>query len=48
MTDGKAFLVVIVAAAAMVIAVFGALRFAGNVTDPSAASGGAGSKAEME
>jgi len=48
MTDGKAFLVVIVAAAAMVVAVFAALRFAGHVSDQSAASGGAGSTADME
>jgi protein-disulfide isomerase len=48
MTDGKAFLVVIVAAAAMVLAVFGALRYGGHVTDPSVAGGGTGSRADME
>jgi protein-disulfide isomerase len=50
MTDGKAFLVVIVAAAAMVVAVFGALRFAGQATDQSTSLGGGGtaSRSEME
>jgi protein-disulfide isomerase len=49
MTDGKTFLVVIVAAAAMVLAVFGALRYGGHVTDPSIASGGGSrSRSDME
>jgi protein-disulfide isomerase len=48
MTDGKAFFVVIVAAAAMVLAVFGALRYGGHVTDPSVAGGGSGSRADLE
>jgi protein-disulfide isomerase len=48
MTDGKTFVVVIVAAAAMIVAVFGALRFAGRVTDPSVAAGGAGTRTETE
>lgn len=49
MTDTKTFLVVIVAAAAMVLAVFGALRFAGQSTGLAlGGGGGAVSKAEME
>ena len=48
MTDGKAFLVVIVAAAAMVVAVFGALRFAGHATDPLTAPGSAGAASQTE
>ncbi|MBI1211616.1 MAG: thioredoxin domain-containing protein [Alphaproteobacteria bacterium] len=47
MTDSKGFLVVIVAAAAMVLAVFGALRYGGHGSD-AAATGGTASRAEME
>ena len=48
MTDSKSFLVVVVAAAAMILAVLGALRFAGHVSDPSLAGGGIGSRADIE
>jgi len=49
MTDGRAFLVVIVAAAAMVLTVFGALRYGGHASDSvSVAGGGTVSRADME
>jgi len=41
MTDTKTFLVIIVAAAAMVLAVFGALRFAGQTTGGTILGAGA-------
>src|SRR6185436_2694431 len=49
MTNGKVVLVAAVAAAAMVLAVLVALRFAGRVTDlPLAGGPASGSRAEME
>jgi protein-disulfide isomerase len=50
MADRKSFLVVLGAAAAMVLAVFGALHFAGRLSEPGSlfAGGGNASKTEIE
>ena len=48
MTERQSFLIIIVAAAAMVFAVFGALRFAGHTTDSTTITGGTASQAEIE